>query len=122
MLTIANDYSRATWTYLLSHKSQTLIIFKNFLNVISTQIQKHIKVIRLNNGGEFTSKDFRAFLLQHGILHHCTCAYTPQHNGVVKRKHKHLLQLARALLFQANMPTRFWDYALLMESHLVNLQ
>ena len=63
MLTIVDDYSRATWTYLISHKSQTLTIFKHFLNMISTPFQKHIKVIRSNNGGEFASKDFRACLL-----------------------------------------------------------
>ena len=63
MLTIVDDYSRATWTYLLSHKSQALTIFKHFLNMIFTQFQKHIKVLRSDNGGEFTSKDFKAYLL-----------------------------------------------------------
>ena len=112
-----DDYSRATWTYLLYHKSQTFTTFKHFLSMIFTQFQKRIKVIRLDNGGEFTSRDFHAYFLQHGIIH--MCIYTIA--KLVERKHKHLMQLARALIFQTSMPTCFWDYTLLMASYLVNL-
>ena len=46
--------------------------------------------------------------------------YTPQQNGVVERKHKHLLQLAPALLFQSQLSFFFLDYASLMATHMVN--
>ena len=35
-------------------------------------------------------------------------------------QHRHLLQVARALIFQANMPVRFWDHAILMATHIIN--
>ena len=46
-------------------------------------------------------------MLQNGILHQTSCVDTP-HNGVAERKNRHLLETARALLFQIHVPKHFW--------------
>ena len=38
------------------------------------------------------------------ILHQSTCIDTPQQNGIAERKNKHLLKVARSLLFQSGVP------------------
>ena len=39
---------------------------------------------------------------------------------MAERKNKHLLEVARALLFTTNVPKYFWGEAVLMATHLIN--
>ncbi|XP_019170445.1 PREDICTED: uncharacterized protein LOC109166016 [Ipomoea nil] len=55
-----------------------------------------------------------------GIQHQTSCAYTPQQNSRVERKHGHLLSTARALRFQANMPEYFWGEYVLHLAYIIN--
>ena len=53
-----------------------------------------------DNAKEYVSKLFQSFMLQNDILHLTSCVDTLSHNGMVERKNRHFLEIARALLFQ----------------------
>ncbi|MCH79837.1 retrovirus-related Pol polyprotein from transposon TNT 1-94 [Trifolium medium] len=72
---------------------------------------------KTDNGNEFKLLDFFS---ETGIFHQCSCVGTPQQNGIVERKHQHLLGTARALLFQSHLPKTFWDYAISHAVHIIN--
>ncbi|KAL2240968.1 UNVERIFIED_CONTAM: Retrovirus-related Pol polyprotein from transposon RE1 [Sesamum indicum] len=108
VLTIVDDFSRATWTFLMRHKSQTFVTLTTFFAQILTQFSCKIKSVRTDNGSEF------------GVLHKKSCTYTPQQNGVVERKHRHLLEVARALMFQSHLPNIFWGDSILTATHIIN--
>ncbi|KAM0021620.1 putative RNA-directed DNA polymerase [Helianthus debilis subsp. tardiflorus] len=119
-LTIVDDFSRNVWVFLLKHKHEAGNCLIEFHKMVQVQFETNIKRIRCDNGGEFVSNKMLDFYAKNGIMLETTCPHTPQQNGVVERKHRHLLETARALKFEANLPTRFWGECVLTATHIIN--
>ncbi|KAK2396270.1 putative mitochondrial protein [Trifolium repens] len=119
-ITFIDDYSRFTWVYFLRSKSEAFTAFKFFHAYVQTQFSSKIKILRSDNGGEYTSHLFQEFLQENGILSQRSCPSTPQQNGVAERKNRHLLDVVRTLMLDSFMPSRFWCEALSTAVHLIN--
>ena len=76
-VTFIDDYSRYTWVYFLRKKSEVFVMFKLFLELIHTQFQTTVKILRSDSGGEYMSNEFQSFLQNRGIINHRSCPYTP---------------------------------------------
>lgn len=107
-LIVVDDFSRATWIFLMQLKNKTTIFLKEFLCMVKTQFDTLVKIIKTDNGTEFFSCQWNEFLRAHGVFHQSSCVYIPQQNDIVERKHRYILDIARALKFQANIPSKYW--------------
>ncbi|XP_019256261.1 PREDICTED: uncharacterized protein LOC109234647 [Nicotiana attenuata] len=92
----------------------------SFHKMICTQFEVKIKILRTDNGTEYTGKDFGAYLESFGIIHQTSCPYTSAQNGVAERKNRHLLEVARSLMFTMNLPKPYWGEAILVPAYLIN--
>jgi transposase InsO family protein len=97
-LVIVDDYSRFTWIFFLKEKSQTQETLKGFLRQAQNKFGLRIKKIRSDNGTKFKDSQIEGFLEEEGIKHEFSSPYTPQQNGVVERKNRTLLDMARTRL------------------------
>jgi len=119
-LTLVDDASRVVWLYLMREKGEAGTRLKGFISMAKTQFGKQVKVVRMDNGTEFKSWPMKSFYREEGIIHQTSCVNTPQQNGRVERKYRHILNVARALRFQANLPLTFWGECVLTATYLIN--
>ena len=119
-VTFIDEKSKYTWVTLIPSKDRVLEAFMNFQAYVTNQYNATVKVLRSDNGGEYTSNAFKSYLAKHGIVQQTSCPYTPQQNGVAERKNRHLMEVARSMMFHANVPKRFWGDAVQTACYLIN--
>ena len=106
-VTFIDDFSHYTWLFLMKSRTERFSVFQKFFVEIRNQFYTSIRILRSDNPLEYLFAHCFAFLSSHGILHQSSYAYTPQQNGVVERKNRHLVEAARTLLFHHTVPQRF---------------
>lgn len=86
--------------------------------MVNTQFNTKVQSFRSDNGTEFTS--LSSYFQEQGIIHETSCVGTPQQNGRAERKHRHILNIARALRFRGHLPIEFWGECILTDGYLIN--
>ncbi|XP_028086199.1 uncharacterized protein LOC114287116 [Camellia sinensis] len=88
--------------------------------MIQTQFQSKIQILKSDNARDYFNSILGEFLAKEGIVHLSSCVDTPQQNGIAERKNRHLLDVARSLMFSTNVPQFFWGEAVLTAAYLIN--
>jgi len=70
-----------------------------------------IKMLHSDNGGEFVSKKFDAFLTECGIQRQTSAPYSPQQNGVAEHANRTIMECARSMILAQGLELEFWGEA-----------
>ena len=95
----------------MKNKSEVLEKFKEFNSYAVNATGKPIKILRSDNGGEYSSKEFESFLKKNSIVHQLSVPYNPAQNGVAERMNRTIMESTRSMLSHAQMPNKFWAEA-----------
>jgi transposase InsO family protein len=94
--------------FFLHDKTKVTACFKKFAKRVQNEFDVKIKKIRSDNGKEFVNTNIEEYYDEVGIKHEVSTTYTPQHNGVVERKNRTLITLARTMLDEYNALQDLW--------------
>lgn len=108
---LIDDHSRYMWTILLKDKSDVFLKFKRFKSLVEQETKATIKMFCTDRGGEFMSREFQSFCDNSGINRHFMAPYSPQHNGVVEKRNRTLLEMTQSLLKRMNVRNFLWGEA-----------
>jgi transposase InsO family protein len=101
-------------------KSDVFATFKSFVNDIHNEFETTIKRVRSDNGSEFKNTRIDMLCDEFGIRHQFSAKYTPQSNGLVERKNRILIDMARSMLSEYNVSQSFWAEAINMAYYCSN--
>ena len=79
--------------------------------MVENQSGKRIKVLRSDNGGEYTSGGFIDFYSATGIKREFTVKYNPQQNGVEEQKNKTIISVVKAMIHDQGVSMFLWAEA-----------
>lgn len=119
-LLFSNDCTWFTWLYFMRRKSEVIDHFKNFLAYFKTQFSAVPKQFQSDGSGEYGNGPFKDLCSSHRIHHHLSYPYTPEHNGLVERKRRHITDMAHTLLITNHVPLFHWVDAISIAVHLIN--
>ena len=106
--------------FFLVDKSDVFATFKSFVKGIHNEFETTIKRVRSDNGSEFKNTRIDELCDEFGIRHQFSAKYTPQSNGLVERKNRTLIDMARSMLSEYNVSQSFWAEAINMACYCSN--
>lgn len=107
-VTFVDDHSRKTWAYLMKNKDEVFTKFQEFKAEVENLTKRRIKILRSDNGGEYTSKEIITFYKESGTKKELIVPYNPEQNGVAKRKNRSIEESVKAVLHDQDLPKFVW--------------
>ena len=119
-LTFMDDFSRYLFIYFLKNKHQVTDTFINFRNLIENRYEVKIKIVRSDQGREYVNKRLLDYMVKKGIECQYSVAYCPQQNFRSERINRSVIDMARTMLIEADLPAKFWAEAVATAAHILN--
>jgi transposase InsO family protein len=112
VLVIIDDYSCYSWVFFLERKDEVFEHFWSLALRLNNEHSNCLKAIRSDNWTEFRNVSFDQFSLEHGVDQQFSAPHVSQQNGVVERKNRTLVEMARMMLNEHMTLRCFWADAI----------
>jgi transposase InsO family protein len=106
-LLLVDDLSHYMWVMVLGSKGEAANAIRRVQVAAEAEYGRKLRVLRTDNGGEFTTVEFTSYCADEGVQRHYSASYNPHQNDVVERRNQTVVAMAWALLNQRRMPTVF---------------
>lgn len=108
-----------------------MITFVRYKSDIASEVKQCIsqaeldtsnKVLRIvtDNGSEFMNNALQEHLVERGIIHDTSVAYTPEQNGYIERDIRTIFEAGRTILIESKLPESLWAEAMNTAVYVLN--
>ncbi|XP_066351659.1 uncharacterized protein [Miscanthus floridulus] len=121
VLVVVDDFSRYSWVFFLESKDEAFSHVHDLVLKLKNELSNNaVRAIRSDNGTEFKNSRMKVFCSEQGLDHQFSSPYVPPQNGVVERKNRTLVEMARTMLDEHKTPRRFWAEAINTACYVAN--
>jgi hypothetical protein len=114
--------SRESFIFQLKRKSEQPQRFKELIAYLDRQRNVKVKRLHCDPGGEYISNNFKKWLKRKGILLTFNPKDTPQRTGIAERLNRTIPEMARTMLFEANLSKNLWNYSFNYANQIRNMK
>ena len=117
LITFLDDGTRRPRLRFLKRKDEGGQAVKDYVASLKAQ-GLTAQYIRCDQGTEYLNDDLKAWLNEQGITLQVTAPYSLSQNGAAERLNRTLVELARAMMLESDLPAFLWEYAILHAAYL----
>ena len=121
VLVIIDVFTRYMFVKLMKTKGEATTHLLNQIKLCQTQTELKLKRLHSDGGKEIVNVEMSEFLKNNGTQHTHTTPHTPQHNGIVERANRTIMEMAKSMLFHCDAYVPLWGDAVLMAAYLLRL-
>ena len=92
------------WAYSIKKKSDVFQKLCELKAEVEKSLGQGVKALCTNNGGEFTSDEFKNYLKKVGVVYQLTIPKCPEQNGVSERFNRTQVEMVRSMLPDSELP------------------
>ena len=113
---------------MLHERTQSIDVLETFISEVERQLNRKVKVIRSDRGGEYYGKTsevgqipgpFKKLLESKGCAQY-TMPGSPHQNGITERRNCTLMEMVRSMVNDSSVPVSLWMYALRTAAYILN--
>jgi transposase InsO family protein len=123
-----DEWSGFHWITFLKTKDEAFPAFQRFVEKFKLQTRLDIQAIGIDGGTEFgqssrlfTSSKLMEWAKEKGIIIKRTVPHTHYQNGLAERAGRTIMDKARTAMWQANIPSELWPFAMEASVMITNL-
>ncbi|WVZ96955.1 hypothetical protein U9M48_042531 [Paspalum notatum var. saurae] len=109
---VAASHTPVNQVHFMESKDEAFEFVHDLVLRLRNESGHAMRALRSDNGSEFKNDRFKTFCHSQGLEHQFSSPYVPQQNGVVERKNRTLVEMARTMLDEHRTPRKFWAEAI----------
>ena len=117
---ITDQFTKWTVVYLLCTKDQALASLQLFVTTTVIPFGSRTVTWRVDKGGEYTSKYFKAYSQETGITQQFVATNTPQKISGLKRVGQALCAMVRCVRVDSGLPPFLWGELMMVALYICN--